>query len=74
LGTIKLPPIDKLCSSQLVTRTYVARERPEYTNHRIRVVEVGRDLWRSSGPIPLLKQGHLEPVTQENIQMAFESL
>jgi len=24
------------------------------------VVEVGRDLWRSSGPTHLLKQGHLE--------------
>ena len=29
-----------------------------------RMAEVGRDLWRSSGPTPLLKQGHLEPVDQ----------
>lgn len=24
------------------------------------MVEVGRDLWKSPGPRPLLKQGHLE--------------
>lgn len=30
-----------------------------------RIVEVGRGLWRSSGPIPLLKQGHLEPLAQD---------
>jgi len=36
------------------------------------MVEVGRDLWRSSGPIPLLKQGHLEPVAQDCVQKAFE--
>ena len=35
----------------------------ELQNHR--VVEVGRDLWRSSVPTPLLKQGHLEPVAQD---------
>ncbi|KAK4821092.1 hypothetical protein QYF61_013420 [Mycteria americana] len=39
-----------------------------------RMVEVGRDLQRSSGPTPLLQQGHLEPVAQDRIQMAFESL
>ena len=36
-----------------------------------RMVEVGRDLWRSSGPTPLLKHGHLEPVAQDYVQMAF---
>jgi len=30
-----------------------------------RMVEAGRDLWRSSRPTPLLKQGHLELVAQE---------
>jgi len=25
-------------------------------------VEVGRDVWSASGPSPLLKQGHLEPL------------
>jgi len=29
--------------------------------HSDRTVELGRDLWRSSGPKPLLKQGHLQP-------------
>lgn len=39
-----------------------------------RMVEVGRDLWRSSCPALLLKQGHLEPVAQDHVQMAFEYL
>lgn len=35
--------------------------------------ESGRDLWRSSGPIPLLKQGNLQPAAQDHIQTAFDS-
>jgi len=38
------------------------------------MVEVGRDLYRSSGPTPLLKQGHLDLVAQDHVQMAFEDL
>ena len=38
------------------------------------MVEDGNDLWRSSGPIPLLKQVHLEQVAQDHVQMAFEEL
>ena len=38
------------------------------------MVQVGRDLWRLSGLTPLLKQGHLEPVAQDHVQMAFEYL
>jgi len=38
------------------------------------MVEVGEDLWRSSAPTPLCKQGHLEPVVQDRVQMAFENL
>ena len=41
-------------------------------NHRL--VEVGQDLWTSSGPTPLLRQGHLEPVAQDRVQVAFEYL
>jgi len=41
-------------------------------NHRM--VEVGRGFWRSSGPNPLLKQGHLELVAQDHPQMDFEYL
>lgn len=37
------------------------------TEHRM--VEIGRDLRRSSNPTHLLKQGHLEHVTQEGIQV-----
>jgi len=38
------------------------------------MVEVGRDPWRSFDPTPLLRQGHLEPVAQVHVQMAFEYL
>jgi len=41
-------------------------------NHRM--AEAGRDLWRSFCPTPLLKQGHLELVAQDNVRMAFEYL
>ena len=33
-----------------------------------RTVKVGRDLWSSSGPTPLLNQGHLELVAQDHVQ------
>ena len=36
------------------------------------MVEGGRDIWRSSCPTPLLKQGHLDPVAQDRVQIAFE--
>lgn len=39
-----------------------------------RVVEVWRDLWRSSCPSPQLKQGYLEPVAQDHVKMTFEYL
>ncbi|PKU47740.1 hypothetical protein llap_1940 [Limosa lapponica baueri] len=39
-----------------------------------RMVEVGRDIWRSSSPTPLLKQGHPEQVTQDHVPSAFEYL
>ena len=32
-----------------------------------RMFEFGRDLWRSSGPIPLFKQDHLELVAQDHV-------
>ena len=41
-------------------------------NHRM--VGVGRDLWRSSCPTPLLEQGHLEQGAQEHVQAGFECL
>lgn len=36
------------------------------------MVEVTMDLWRSSCPTSLLKQGHLKALTKDHIQMAFE--
>jgi len=35
------------------------------------MVEVGRELWTSSGPTFLLKQGHPDPVAQDHIRRAF---
>lgn len=39
-----------------------------------RVVEVGRDFWKSFGPNPLLRQDHLEMVVQVHVQMGCEYL
>jgi len=41
-------------------------------NHR--VVGVGRDLWRSSSPTPLPKQGHLKQGAQDCVQVGFKYL
>ncbi|XP_074958280.1 A-type potassium channel modulatory protein KCNIP1 isoform X1 [Phalacrocorax aristotelis] len=38
------------------------------------MVGVGRDFWRSSHPIPLLEQAHLEQGAQEHIQVGFDCL
>jgi len=35
------------------------------------MVEVGRDLWRSSGASSLLKQGPFEHIIQDCVQVAF---
>lgn len=34
--------------------------------------EVERDLWRPSGPTPLLEKDHLDLVAQEHVQMTFK--
>jgi len=39
-----------------------------------RTIAVGRHPWRSSGPTPLLKQGHLQLVAQDRVQRACEYL
>lgn len=38
------------------------------------MVEVGKDMWRLSGLTPVPSQGHLELVSQKQVQMAFEYL
>lgn len=38
------------------------------------IVEVGSDLWRSSGPPSLFKQGQLEQVVQHHFQLGAEYL
>lgn len=37
----------------------------------LRMVEVGKDFWRSPGPSPLLNQGHLDLVEQDCVQIVF---
>jgi len=37
------------------------------------MVEVGRDLWSSSGPCPWFRQGHLELVGQDRVQTALNT-
>jgi len=37
-------------------------------------VELGRDLWKSPGSTPLLKQDNLEPVSQDCVQRALQYL
>jgi len=36
------------------------------------MVAIGKDLWRSSSPTPLLKQEHLEQVAQDCVQVGSE--
>lgn len=38
------------------------------------MAEVGKDLWRSSVPTPLLEQGHLQLLAQGRLQAAVEGL
>ena len=44
------------------------------SSQNYRMLEVKRDLWRSSGQHRLLKQDHLQPISQDHVQMAFEYL
>jgi len=41
-------------------------------NHRM--LGIGRDLWGSSGPTPLPKQGHLQQAAQDLVQVGLEYL
>lgn len=57
---------EKVLHVSVVLYTIGSRHTTEPHNHR--VAEVSRDLWRSPGPTLLLKQGHLEPAAQDNVQ------
>lgn len=52
----------------------VSREQSGFDTQNHRAVEVGRHLWRTSSPTPLLKQDHLELVMQDHVQTGFEYL
>lgn len=54
-----------LCSSKLNVINF---------SQKCRLVEIGRDLWRVSGPTPLLKQGHTEQDAQDHVQAVSEYL
>ena len=43
-------------------------------NHSHRIAGIGRDLWGSSSPTPLPKQGHLQQAAQDLVQAGFEYL
>ena len=58
------------CFQKDIRSIYIGK----YKSENPRRDEVGRDLWSSSAPSPLLKQGHLEQVDQDRVQMAFEYL
>ena len=68
------------CEDKLTKPKYLQRactdgmgEQPrEHFSQNHRMAEVRRHLWRSSGPTPLLRQGHLQPVAQDCVQVAFE--
>ena len=48
---------------------------PELTHKNTqRMVWVGRELWRSSHPTPVLKQVHLEQAAQDQVQVGFKYL
>lgn len=38
------------------------------------MADVGRDLWKPYSPTPLLKQGNLDLVAQDHVQLSFEFL
>lgn len=44
----------------------------EPQNHRM--TELGRDPWKSSGPTPFFKQGHVKPAAWNYVQKAFQYL
>ncbi|XP_031986539.1 outer dense fiber protein 1 [Corvus moneduloides] len=52
----------------LVSPSCSSRDFSPFFREAHRIVRVGRDLWRSSSPAPLPRQGHLEEVAQERIQ------
>ena len=68
-------PVQPCENSQEGWQQFVRDKQPVLpTSQNHRLAEVGRDVWRSSGLTPLLKQGHLEMVAQDHAQMAFEYL
>lgn len=43
-----------------------------YISQSYKTVEVRRELWRSSGVIPLVRQAHLELAAQDHVQAGYE--
>lgn len=60
-------PSSEWCNRLVEDLTVIPVQNPvsiRWEPHSHRMVEVGSDLWKSPGPISLLKQDHLEPVAQ----------
>lgn len=67
------------CCKLELTVALVKAEGKKFGSKRIftenhRMVEVGRDLRKSCGTTPLLKQGHLKEIAQNHIHMTSEYL
>ena len=61
------------CAHLLHSKWKFAYKSSAYAQHH-RLVEVCRDLSRSCSPTPMLKQGQLEQVAQDHVQLGFEYL
>jgi len=59
------------CRNAIVLQRCIKCLQTRLLSQNHRMVGVGRDLWGSS-PTPLLKQGHLEQVAQDLVQVGFE--
>jgi len=56
------------------TRPGCSKPHPTWPSQNHRIVGVGRDLWGSSSPAPLPKQGHLQQAAQDLVQAGLEYL
>lgn len=63
-------------TQQLVRKedTHILHFKTKVLEKNHRIIRVGGDLWTSSSPTLLPRQGHLDQVTQECVQVRFECL
>lgn len=61
-------------SINMEKKVFACQMRTQSSSQNDRKVEGERGLWKSSDPTPLLKQGHLEVVAQDHVQIASKYL